>query len=348
MSTSGLVKWVRAKLTRGVLIAFALGLIIGLVVLGWWVWPVQWTDTDPSDLRPVHQDTYLQLIADSFALNGNGDLARARLEALKKPGQQDVDLSAMIMAAARSRREAGRTEDALRLQRLVTALGLPLSPTAEQPSAQPGPPSSSKWLRALGVLFFLGLLGAGLFLLLTQLQKREPARRRRPVSTSLAPSKLREEESGEVVLPPSREGAFAQFETTYRASGEVYDVSYSIESATGEFLGDCGVSALKRTDAEQPGVVSAFDVWLFDKLDSRTETKVLMSRRAFADPAQRAKLTERGELVQAEKGKTITLDTENLRLYATITDLEYAAGSNSGAFTRMTTKLEVVPKEGSL
>ena len=35
--------------------AFILGLIIGLVVLGWWLWPVQWTDATPGQLAPEYQ-----------------------------------------------------------------------------------------------------------------------------------------------------------------------------------------------------------------------------------------------------------------------------------------------------
>ncbi|NTW09400.1 MAG: hypothetical protein HGA28_07520, partial [Anaerolineaceae bacterium] len=28
--------------------AFIAGLFIGLVILGWWLWPVQWYDASPS------------------------------------------------------------------------------------------------------------------------------------------------------------------------------------------------------------------------------------------------------------------------------------------------------------
>jgi hypothetical protein len=316
------------------------------VVLGWWLWPVQWTNADPVDLRASHRDTYLQMIADSFALNGNNELARTRLDGLKKPGQKDADLTAIIMSAAQDRIQTGKTEDAGRLQRLATALNLP--PTASQPpSAQPASTGRSGWLRILGILFFLALLGAGLLLLLTQLQRREPARRRRtPVGMGESLARLPEEEP-EPVSPPSPEGAFAQFETAYQIGDEAYDVSYSVEAATGEFLGECGVSALEK-EAGTPGRFTAFDIWLFDKLDSRTETKVLMSERAFADETLRAKLADRREFVQAEKGKTVELETENLHLYATITDVEYEAGSESGVFARLATKLEIVPKERTL
>lgn len=349
MTVNDVRAWIRKMATPEVLIAFVVGLVLGLVVLGWWLWPVQWTNADPVDLRAIHRDTYLQMIADSFALNGNNELARTRLDGLKKPGQKDADLATVIMSAAQDRIQAGKAEDAGRLQRLAVALNLPPATAAQPPPAQPATTSGSNLLRILGILFFLGLLGAGLLLLLTQLQRRDAvaARRRRlPSEAGEALARLPEEEH-EPVGPPSPEGAFAQFETAYQIGDEAYDVSYSVESATGEFLGECGVSALEK-EAGTPGRFTAFDVWLFDKLDSRTETTVLMSERAFADETLRARLTDRREFVQAEKGKTVALETENLNLYATITDLEYEAGSESGVFARLATKLEIVPKEKTL
>ena len=35
------------------LIAFLVGLAVGLIVLGWWLWPVQWTDAKPASLSNV-------------------------------------------------------------------------------------------------------------------------------------------------------------------------------------------------------------------------------------------------------------------------------------------------------
>ena len=348
MTVNDLGAWIRQMATRGVLIALVLGLVLGLAV-GWWLWPVQWTNADPSDLRARHQDTYLQMVADSFALNGNSELARARLTDLKKPGQQDADLTAIIMAAAQARLQAGKVEDSGRLTRLVTALNLPPATAAEPPPVQPATTASrSGWLRILGILFFLALLGAGVLLLLSQLQRREPARRTRRVPSGVEEPLARfPEEEPEPISPATPESAFAQFETVYQMGDETYDVSYSVESATGEFLGECGVSALEK-EAGMPGKFNAFDIWLFDKLDSRTETKALLSPRAFADETLRAKLADRREFIQAEKGQTVTLETENLNLYATITDVEYEAGSESGIFARLATRLEIVPKDKTL
>ena len=35
---------------------FVVGMLFGLVVLGWLVWPVQWTDAAPEQLHPGYQE----------------------------------------------------------------------------------------------------------------------------------------------------------------------------------------------------------------------------------------------------------------------------------------------------
>jgi hypothetical protein len=42
-------------------IGFVLGLIIGLPLLGWWVFPVQWTDAAPQHLRQDVKVDYLRM-----------------------------------------------------------------------------------------------------------------------------------------------------------------------------------------------------------------------------------------------------------------------------------------------
>jgi len=273
-------------------------------------------------------------------------VARDRLATLQKPGESESALSATLIALTQQAVSTGKAQEALRLQRLITDLGLP-PPSASSPgTATPATSAGSQLLRILGILFFLVLLGAGLVLLLGQLQKREKARRRRPSSSIEALGRLPTEPGEQEVTPPVQpeEPAFARFESSYKLGDEGYDVSYSIESATGEFLGECGVSALERVDMGEPGRFTAFDIWLFDKLDARTETKVLLSERAFADQALRDRLADRGEPVLAEPGQVVTLDTENLKLAATITELGYEGASDSGVFARLATRLEIVPK----
>ena len=61
------------------IISFIVGLFIGLVVLGWWLWPVQWTDAGPNDLRPDAQETYLRMAIDSYTLNQDAAVAQQRI-----------------------------------------------------------------------------------------------------------------------------------------------------------------------------------------------------------------------------------------------------------------------------
>ena len=59
-----------------------LGLIIGLVVLGWGIWPVEYVDAAPSDLQMDYQRDYLCMVIDSFIQNQDGELVQLRWDGL--------------------------------------------------------------------------------------------------------------------------------------------------------------------------------------------------------------------------------------------------------------------------
>jgi hypothetical protein len=338
MAETGIATWIRKNLTREVVVAFLLGAVVGLVVLGWWLWPVEWTNADPNDLRDSHQASYFQTIADSYALTGDADLARARLESLRAPSETDSELAGKVNELVRARLDTGRAGEALRLQGLASAI-LESPPETPQPREdQPTSPTSNRLVRAVGIVFFLGLLAAGVLLLLSQMQKREAVRRRR-AGLHVAPVEDAEESQPSVVAPPV-EGTLAHFVSTYGLGDEGYDVSSSVHSVDGEFIGEFGISALEDLPMAEPGRVAAFEVWLFDKDDVRTETKLILSDLAFGDNSFRDRLVGKGEIVQAEPGEVITLETANLHLDATVTELAYESAAKS-AFSRLTTRLEV-------
>ena len=67
--------------------------------------------------------------------------------------------------------------------------------------------------------------------------------------------------------------------TTYRQGDDLYDDSFSIDSVNGEFLGECGVWVSRKLSVlRDPKKVTALEVWLFDKNDIQTVTKILMKR----------------------------------------------------------------------
>jgi hypothetical protein len=116
----------------------------------------------------------------------------------------------------------------------------------------------------------------------------------------------------------------------------------------GEFLGECGVGISEVLGADEPSKrVTAFEVWLFDKSDIRTVTKVLMSPYAHNDDALRARLAPKGEPVLAELGKSIALETTSLRVDARVVDLEYDGGAvpPQSQFAKLTVELMATPIE---
>ena len=61
--------------------AFIAGLFIGLVFLGWGLWPVQWTDATPAQLAEDYQNIYVQMTAELYAQTGNSEIVTQALGA---------------------------------------------------------------------------------------------------------------------------------------------------------------------------------------------------------------------------------------------------------------------------
>jgi len=75
---------------------FLLGALVGLVVLGWWLLPVRWTDAGPAQLAPAWQAELARLVASDYARTGDDRAAWLALGALE-PAQR-VQLLASVAA----------------------------------------------------------------------------------------------------------------------------------------------------------------------------------------------------------------------------------------------------------
>jgi len=115
----------------------------------------------------------------------------------------------------------------------------------------------------------------------------------------------------------------AQFMSTYLFGDDRYDESFIFDAPNGAFLGECGISISDLIGVGEPKKISAFDVWLFDKNDIQTVTKVIMSRHAFNEPNIKSRLEIRGEPILAEPGKLFRLETATLRMEGRIVDVSY-------------------------
>lgn len=308
-----------------------LGLIIGLV-FAWEIWPTELRNATPSHLRSDFQRNYLLWVASQYAVDRDINAARIRLGAeFWEKGKLSARLNELSGEV--------RGQDAVRLRELALALeeAPAAAPTARPEQAAGGVGGFRSVLLVCGVA--LVVLAAAALLLFTRMRARRPAvtRAARRREMPAAPAAQRGRGWG-AEGPP-----LAQFSTTYNLGDDHYDPSYSIEAEDGEFLGECGVGISETIGTGSPSKVTAFEVWLFDKSDIRTVTKVVMSSYAFHDDALRAKLAPKGEPVMAEVGEQITLETKTLRVRATIADMEYGTGNlpPGSFFSRLTIDLDV-------
>jgi len=323
--------------------AFIVGLFIGLVILGWWLWPVQWTDAAPADLRPEFQEIYLRMAIDQYTLRPDTAVAQQRIAEI---GTDAPQILAEIAADPQSQNPDS-------IQTFISlsgeAAGLPAPseetpPAEETPAVTPGvtPPAeeaagTTSTARKLLPWFCLITLVLALALVAVFLL------RNRSINFNLP--KAHKEPALQAVYPEysatSEETPLAQFMTTYQSGNDLYDDSFSIDSQAGEFLGECGVGISETIGVGDPKKVAAFEVWLFDKNDIQTVTKVLMSRHAFTDETIRQRLAAKGEPVPADPGREMVLETATLRLTARVVDMSYGMGAlpTESYFDRMTLEL---------
>ncbi len=100
-------------------VGVAIGLALGLT-LTWVVWPVQYYDTDPVDLRAEHKEDYIVLVGAAYAVDG--DLARAKARLAKL---EEKDIGSVVAGLAERYVQEGRDAAETRgLAKLANALGV--------------------------------------------------------------------------------------------------------------------------------------------------------------------------------------------------------------------------------
>jgi len=383
-----------------VLVSLFVGVLIGLMLLGWCVFPVQWYDTDPEDLRLEHRKEYLLMTADSYALTDDVEQARQRLTSLAGTTWAAEDIAAMLADLSEERMAKGDLSGADRLSVLA---GLQVVQPAVTPTAALALSLADRLKTPVGMGIVLGTLL--LFVVLVGVlwmrrrakkgsfpprrkslrksfkERREPIREvrtddlaaekpesggaigvqdfgipREAPATVVADEAPMGEEPGPTLgssapkaeiargvpdAPVQRE-PLGEYVSEY-VKGELdFDTSFGIESPGGEFLGECGMGITEFIGEKDEQRVSAFEIWLFDKDDTRTVSKVLVSEYVYRDPAVRAKLSAKGELVVGRAGESVELETASLRMVAQVIASEYGESGElppGSFFSRLKVKL---------
>jgi len=321
-----LLKNMRVVLILGVV----LGLLLGLII-GWGLWPVQYTNATPEVLREDLQKDYLRMAIDSYNRTGDPNVAMQRWNGL---GGKAGAVYGLVQA------DPGYVNpvDVQNFGNLVQSVtGVPIVTTATAPESS----TATKFVLYASVIVVIALLGMGAWYLFRLLRKNSG-----PVTAVMqAAEASRQAERTDFqslgLAPP-----ITQTMTTYVLGDDLYDESFSIDTGGGEFLGEYGVGVSETVGVGEPKKVAALEIWLFDKNDIKTATKVLMSEHAYNDPAIRARLEPKGELIVVKPQEQVLLETATLQLLATVVDMEYGAGAapQKSYFERITLELAVWPR----
>jgi hypothetical protein len=314
--------------------------------LGWVVAPVQWTDAAPQQLRADLQEDYLRMAIDSFALTGDAATAKTRFDSLGEdaskllgqvqaaPGKESPDAIARFTAAIGATAALPGVTPAVTTPNAVTTPG---AGTTEEPEKK----TLSRLIIPILCVVTL-LLGLGLVAAFLMRGRMKAGQTQAAVDEAVAArDALKTDYSSEGEEPP-----IGQFMASYKLGDDLFDDSFSIDSPSGEFLGECGVGISESIGVGEPKKVTAFEVWLFDKNDIQTVTKVLMSTHAFNDEAIRQRLAAKGEPIEAAPGNQVVLETASLQLVARVVDMTYGEGAlpESSFFESMILELAVWQK----
>jgi hypothetical protein len=315
-----------------------IGLILGLI-WAWGIQPVKWTNVPPAQMGTVYQEDYLRTAIDSYSLHPDKTLAAQRYKALGTAGP--------TMLVAVTSNPGNLDAKAISEFSNVVKQG----EAAATPSESGGqPPGRTRSIAAvaliLGAVILFGLVGYGILRYLIPLFRNTQSSQ--PTITTRGG-----EVTNQTVIPDyqalGQEPPISQFVTTYVLGDDLFDDSFSIDSPSGEFLGECGIGISETIGVGDPKKVQAFEVWLFDKNDVQTVTKVLMSAHAYNDVATFQRMQAKGEPFMVERGKQIVLETAALQLVATVADAAYGQGAlpEQSYFDRLTLEISVWPKTAS-
>ena len=353
----------KLKQPRNLAIAAAVaGLILGLII-GWVILPVQWTDASAESLRADLRQDYLRNLITTYTLNGDkekaiqlykelGEQAEPTLsQLLAQPGFLSTEQITRFTTALGIAVPQASGE-------VVSTAPLTLQDGTEikvNNGDEIAPAKKSNTLLWLG-FGLLAILGVGAYLAYRYYFRERPVQEGKPLEDTsenrAAPVAARQPaavpmrqaaEPTSALTPVQSQSVFkpsffgngkqtngsavqkpvAQFMSTYAFGDDRYDESFTFDAPNGEFLGECGVSISDIIGVGEPKKISAFDIWLFDKNDIQTVTKVLMSKHSFDDPTTRQRLEIRGEPILAEPGAQFVLQTATLRLEGRIVDVMY-------------------------
>ena len=331
---------IREQFKKPLVVGIA-GLIVGIalgIFYGWVISPVKWTDAAVEHLRADLQQEYLRMAIDSYAQNRDANLAKKRYADL---GPKAADVLNAVMDAPGAQNIETILAFKATVQGGAEVVTTPEGTAAAPAASKPGGSILTMAFVAL-CLVFLVIAGGAFYLFIWRPRQGGMVT---PTPAMQAQEAARQAEWTDYTAAGG-EAPMVQFMSSYKFGDDLFDESFSVDSPAGEFLGECGVGISETIGVGEPKKVTAFEVWLFDKNDIQTVTKVMMSAHSFLDETSRQRLSAKGEPILAEPGIETVLETQTLRLVARVVDMGYGEGAvpDSSFFDRLLLELAVWSK----
>jgi hypothetical protein len=318
-----------------VVVGLVMGIVIGLGY-AWVIDPVDWVNGLPEQLREDLREDYLRMVIDSYSVNNDVDIAVSRYQNLGKYATDTLE---------KVGENPGNIEvNALQNFRAAVEIFVPEGSEQGTTGGTSTPSIDGDLVGSILRVapYFCGITAVIVVIAIVVIVLRRKTEVEEDYSSQPFEQEYQyeyeyEQEPAELDLrftePLEGHEPLATFRTIYSLGDDLYDDSFSVEAPTGDFLGECGVGIGDIIGVGDPKKVSAFEVWLFDKNDIQTVTKVLMSNYAYNDEDTRNRLAAKGDPILAESGGIIELGTASLRVEARVVDLTYGEGAlPSGSF----------------
>ncbi len=295
----------RNKLILAGLFGLVAGITIGLVY-GYVINPVEWVDASMEIARVDLQEDFLRMAVDSYKLYMDQGQAYNRWQELGDAGPK-------VLAKVSASPGAQGIEAINNYKKLVIFEDTThASITCEDCVGDTN--NNLCIFLWLGTVTFVGALGIYLYY-----RSQDPTLRR----TAYRALRRKEKEAEEVhpFITDDGNPPLVHSMTTYVLGDDLFDESFSIDTPSGEFLGECGIGIVNTIGEGSPKQVNAFDIWLFDKNEINTKSSVLLSEEAYEDVVLRTQLEAKGSPVLAEIGREITMETTHLQMRVRIVDM---------------------------
>ena len=226
-------------------------------MLGWWIWPLEWVNGAPVNLSTDYQRQYLCMLIDSYVRNQDQTLMRVRWSSL---GSGNTELLKSLTASECRFSSNAEIDSFKTIMNVSSNPALTLTPGTSSPAASNSrvsfltsstllwPDSCSRWTFAVPSLSKRSKINLN--------PKKKSVKNTETKENFNSPNPPQAHES-------LQEKPMAQFVASFHIGQDLYDESFSIDSTSGEFLGECGLGIAESIGVGDPKKVTALEMWLF-------------------------------------------------------------------------------------